>query len=85
MSTPETGFDPKLLKELVSTKIYFGKYKGRLICDIPVYYLEWLDNKGMPKGKTGMFLSTMLVIKSNGLDYLLDPLKKNKSRYLKDR
>ena len=76
MSTPESAFNPEILKELVNNKIYFGKYKGRLICDIPVYYLEWLDKKGMPAGKTGMLLSTMLVIKSNGLDYILDPLKK---------
>ena len=65
-----------ILKQLISTKIYFGKYKGWLICDIPVYYLEWLNNKGMPSGKTGMLLSTMLVIKSNGLEHLLEPLKK---------
>ena len=68
--------NPEILVELVTTKIYFGKYKGWLICDIPVYYLEWLDKKGMPPGKTGMLLSTMLVIKSNGLEHLLKPLKK---------
>jgi uncharacterized protein (DUF3820 family) len=70
------GLNPDILKQLVNTKIYFGKYKGRLICDIPVYYLEWLDTKGMPPGKIGMLLSTMLVIKSNGLEHLLEPLKK---------
>ena len=77
MSNLEPGFNPEILKELLTTKIYFGKYKGRLICDIPVYYLEWLHKKGMPPGKTGMLLSTMLVIKSNGLDYILKPLKKS--------
>jgi uncharacterized protein (DUF3820 family) len=71
-----TDLNPNVLNQLVSTKIFFGKYKGRLICDIPVYYLEWLDTKGMPTGKTGMLLSTMLVIKSNGLEHLLEPLKK---------
>jgi len=68
--------NPNILNQLVTTKIYFGKYKGRLICDIPVYYLEWLDKKGMPPGKTGMLLSTILVIKSNGLEHILEPLKK---------
>lgn len=76
MSTLESGFNSEILKELLTTKIYFGKYKGRLICDIPVYYLEWLDKKGMPPGKTGMLLSTMLVIKSNGLESILNLLKK---------
>lgn len=69
-------FDPGVLKALVTTKIYFGKYKDRLICDVPLYYLEWLDRKGMPKGKSGMLLSTALVIKSNGLDDILLELKK---------
>jgi uncharacterized protein (DUF3820 family) len=71
------GLNPDILNQLVTTKIYFGKYNGRLICDIPVYYLEWLDAKGMPSGKTGMLLATMLVIKSNGLEHLLAPLKKS--------
>lgn len=69
-------FNPSILKELVTSKIYFGKYKGQLICNIPVHYLEWMDRQGMPSGKVGMLLSTMLVIKSNGLEHLLKPLKR---------
>lgn len=76
MATPLQLFDPKILKELVTTEVYFGKYKGQLICDIPVHYLEWLDRKGMPSGKAGMLLSTMLVIKSNGLEEILWELKR---------
>jgi len=76
MATPLQLFDPQILKELVTTKVYFGKYKGSLICDIPVHYLEWLDRKGMPTGKSGMLLSTMLVIKSNGLEEILWELKR---------
>lgn len=76
MATPLQLFDPKILKELVTTPVYFGKYKGQLICDIPVHYLEWLDRKGMPDGKPGMLLSTMLVIKSNGLEEILWELKR---------
>jgi uncharacterized protein (DUF3820 family) len=67
--------NPKILEDLVSTKMPFGKYKDRLICDLPVHYLEWFAREGFPKGKLGMMLSTMLVIKSNGLDYLLRPLR----------
>ena len=76
MATPLQLFDPQVLKELVTTKVYFGKYKGQLICDIPVHYLEWLDRKGMPTGKSGMLLSTMLVIISNGLEEILWELKR---------
>ena len=76
MATPVSGFDATVLKELVTTKVYFGKYSGRLVCDIPVHYLEWLSRKGMPAGKIGMLLETTLVIKSNGLDQILKELKK---------
>ncbi len=69
------GLKPELLLELVKYKMPFGKYKDRLLCDLPVSYLEWFDRKGFPKGKLGMLLQTMLVIKQNGLDHLLTPLK----------
>ncbi len=54
----------------------YGKYKGRTLCDLPVYYLEWLNRKGFPAGKLGMLLQTIYEIKLNGLDYILEPLKK---------
>ena len=70
------GLDPQLLKDLVKMQMPFGKYKGRIICDLPVSYLEWFDAKGYPAGKLGMLLQTMHVIKINGLEDLLTPLKK---------
>lgn len=54
----------------------FGKYKGRVLCNLPVSYLEWFSRKGFPPGKLGMLLTTMLEIKANGLEQLLEPLKK---------
>ena len=68
--------DPELLKQLVVMKMPFGKYKDVVLCDLPVSYLEWFQRKGFPKGKLGMLLETMLVIKMNGLAQLLDPLRK---------
>ena len=65
-----------LLFELVKMKMPFGKYKDQTLCDLPVFYLEWFSRKGFPKGKLGMLLATLYEIKTNGLDYLLDPLKK---------
>ena len=70
--------DPKILIQLVEMKMPFGKYKDRLLCDLPVSYLEWFNNKGFPSGKLGMLLQTMHVIKMNGLEDLLKPLKKKK-------
>jgi len=69
----------KQLIELVSTPMPFGKYKGKLICDLPEFYLVWYRNKGFPKGKLGDLLSIMYEIKLNGLEYLLTPLKKQKN------
>lgn len=68
--------DPKILQQLVTVRMPFGKYSGRLLCDLPVAYLEWFDQKGFPKGQLGMQLQTLLVIKMNGLEHLLEPLKR---------
>jgi len=66
----------EILLQLVSVKMPFGKYKDRLICDLPVSYLEWFQRKGFPKGRMGMLLQTIYEIKLNGLEDLLKPLKK---------
>jgi uncharacterized protein (DUF3820 family) len=66
--------DPNILKELHTTEMPFGKYKGWKISRLPVSYLEWFERKGFPPGKLGMLLSTMHVIKTNGLEDLLPPL-----------
>ena len=68
--------NPQVLKDLVRVKMPFGKYQERLICDLPAYYLEWFYGVGFPKGKIGVLLETMFVIKTEGLEYLLEPLKK---------
>jgi len=73
----EPQFNSSILKELVTMKMPFGKYKGTLICDLPEFYLVWFSRQGFPSGKLGMLLSTMYEIKLNGLEYLLKPLKKN--------
>lgn len=71
-----THLHPELLQELVTMRMPYGKYKDRLLCDMPTHYLEWLQREGFPKSKLGILLETMYVIQLNGLAYLLDPLKK---------
>ncbi|UCS92915.1 DUF3820 family protein [Echinicola marina] len=66
----------EILLDLVTKKMPFGKYKGRLICDIPEHYLVWMHRKGFPEGKLGMWLNTMYEIRVNGLEYILIELKK---------
>lgn len=31
-------------------RITFGKYKGHMICTIPISYLEWLERELLAKG-----------------------------------
>ncbi len=66
----------EVLLDLVKFRMPFGRYKGIILADLPVSYLEWFQRKGFPDGKLGMQLATMYEIKSNGLEYLLDPLRK---------
>jgi uncharacterized protein (DUF3820 family) len=69
-------FDARVLVELVSVQMPFGKYRGRILCDLPEPYLAWFQRKGFPPGRLGLLLSALYEIKMNGLDYLLKPLKK---------
>ncbi len=66
---------PEILQEICVTEMPFGKYKGTLLVDLPINYLEWFQRQGMPKGKLGMQLSTIYEIKMNGLMDLLTPLR----------
>lgn len=68
-------FNPQILIELANTRMPFGKYKGRLICDLPEPYLVWMKQKGFSHDKLGEQLSAIYEIKANGLEYLLKPLK----------
>jgi len=67
--------DSKILIDLVKTEMPFGKHKGTLLCDLPVYYLEWLKSKGFPPGKMGMLLSSVYEIKINGLGNIFHLVK----------
>lgn len=66
-----------LFLELAQTKMPFGKFKGRLLVELPEPYLVWYKNQGFPNGKLGQQLQLMYEIKLNGLEYLIrDILKK---------
>ena len=75
MNNAYPGADKTLLLQLVKMEMPFGKYKGTVLCDLPVAYLEWFQRKGFPKGKLGTLLGTLYEIKINGLEGLLLPLK----------
>ena len=69
-------FDKQDLVKLAKTEMPFGKYKGRALIDLPEPYLVWFANQGFPQGKLGELLALALEIKTNGLEYLITPLKK---------
>ena len=68
--------DPGQLQLLVTREMPYGKYKGRLIADLPGNYLAWFARKGFPAGELGRLLALMLEIDHNGLRPLLEPLRK---------
>ncbi|SDU04083.1 hypothetical protein SAMN05216296_1428 [Pseudomonas pohangensis] len=67
--------NPEDLLLLVSKRMPFGKYEGRLIADLPGHYLNWFARSGFPKGEIGRLLTLMQEIDHNGLKPLLDPLR----------
>lgn len=68
--------NPEDLQKLVSLAMPFGKFKGRLIADLPGHYLTWFARAGFPPGEIGRLLSLMHEIDHNGLSGLLQPLRK---------
>lgn len=66
---------PDDLPRLLVRQMPFGKYKGRVIADLPGNYLNWFAREGFPKGEIGRLLALMQEIDHNGLSSLLDPLR----------
>lgn len=63
------------LQRLVSVRMPYGKYQGRLLADLPGAYLAWFARKGFPEGELGRLLALMLELEHNGLTPLLQPLR----------
>lgn len=67
--------NPEDLERLVSQVMPYGKYKGRLIADLPGNYLNWFVRQGFPAGDIGRLLCLMHELDHNGLKSLLQPLR----------
>ncbi|MEN8120908.1 MAG: DUF3820 family protein [Bacteroidota bacterium] len=67
--------DKKQLIELLEFKMPFGKYKGRIIMDLPEHYLVWFNQKGFPQGKLGELMNLAYEIRLNGLEGMVMKLK----------
>ena len=68
--------NPESLKKLVTVTMPYGKYKGRIIADLPGNYLNWFAREGFPSGNLGELLALMQELDHNGLKHLLNPLRK---------
>lgn len=75
MINEQTLFDKTVLLQIANTPMPFGKYKGRMLIDLPEEYLIWFSRKGFPTGELGILLETTLGLKIEGLDTLVKPLK----------
>lgn len=67
--------NPDDLQKLVATPMPYGKYKGRMLADLPGHYLHWFAREGFPKGELGRLLTLMREIDHHGLSGLLHPLR----------
>lgn len=67
---------PEDLQRLVSLEMPYGKYKGRVLADLPGHYLGWFARQGFPNGDLGRLLELMYELDHNALRSLLDPLRR---------
>lgn len=66
---------PEHLQLLLTREMPYGKYKGRVIADLPGAYLAWFSREGFPRGELGELLEIMYELDHNDLRALLDPLR----------
>ncbi|QWT41843.1 DUF3820 family protein [Dickeya dadantii] len=65
------------LLAIANTPMPFGKYKGRMLIDLPEEYLLWFARKGeFPAGRLGELMQITLAIKMEGLQGLVQPLRR---------
>jgi hypothetical protein len=75
LDTRRQAMDPEDLQRLVTQKMPYGKYKDRLLADLPGHYLAWFAREGFPAGQLGRLLALMHEIDHNNLRELLAPLR----------
>lgn len=68
------------LIEIANMVMPFGKYKGRVLIDLPEEYLLWFARKDeFPQEKLGELMQITLAIKIEGLEGLVKPLKRQRN------
>lgn len=77
MPTVDFFTDPDQFKlqmqGLVTQRMPYGKYKDKLLADLPEHYLVWFKQQGFPQGKLGAQMALLYELRLNGLMHLLPP------------
>ena len=71
------AMNPQDLERLLSLEMPYGKFKGRVIADLPGHYLGWFAREGFPRGELGRLLELMYELDHNDLRALLEPLRRH--------
>ncbi|GGX44485.1 DUF3820 family protein [Undibacterium squillarum] len=77
MSTGESQQRQHDLLRLTSMRMPYGKYKGRVLADLPGHYLGWFAREGFPTGELGRLLALLYEIDHNDLRGLLHPVRQS--------
>lgn len=72
--------DTSILTDIVQKRMPFGRFKDYLLCDLPIEYLLWFKQKGLPKGRLGVLMENVLELKYNDLYHIIAGLKKRYGR-----
>jgi uncharacterized protein (DUF3820 family) len=51
--------DPTMLIDLAQMKMPFGRYRGRLLINLPEPYVVWIRKNGFPPGRLGQLLGLL--------------------------
>ncbi|MCH7868332.1 MAG: DUF3820 family protein [Myxococcales bacterium] len=70
--------DPSMMYDLARMPMPFGRFKGRVLIDLPEPYVVWFKKNGFPKGRLGELLGMLYEVKANGLEPLFDELRNPK-------
>jgi len=70
-------FKQEDLKALIERTMPFGKYQGLVLIDLPEPYLLWFASKGFPNGELGRLMALALMLKMDGTEKLLEPLRQS--------
>lgn len=68
--------DREQLLKVANTPMPFGRYAGRVLVDLPEEYLLWFAAQGFPRGELGELMALALLIRSEGLEALVRPLRR---------